>query len=285
MRHCVIMTAYKDIEQINAFLSKIPEDWGIYVHLDKNCPISIQDVSRKSAHVYKMEKTYWASWEHLYVVVYMMEKASEDGNDYDYYHIVSGQDYFAVSPKDFDAILSDRGYNYIHLKAIPRSDWPAWGQGWDMFQLHSFASYGDIRYGFWKLANAIYKRVQQSCSVFKRKLPPYPMYGAILYGSLTGAFVNWVLSDSFPIALLDYLRNTSCAEEVFFATSIMNSPFAPSVADTHLRFIGWGAERDSMVLKEKDIDEIIFSKCLFCRKIDSEKSGDLRTLLNEKLGL
>lgn len=35
MRHCIIMTAYKDIDMINEIISYLPDDWGCYVHLDK----------------------------------------------------------------------------------------------------------------------------------------------------------------------------------------------------------------------------------------------------------
>lgn len=39
MKHCVLITAYKDAPQINRLISRIPEDWGIFIHLDKKSEI------------------------------------------------------------------------------------------------------------------------------------------------------------------------------------------------------------------------------------------------------
>jgi len=103
MRHCIIMTAYKDIEAINRFIASTPDDWGIYIHIDRKSAIAESEIEKK-AHVFKFQKVYWGSWEHPFVILYLMEKALSNGN-YDYYHIVSGQDFYAMSPKRIDDIV------------------------------------------------------------------------------------------------------------------------------------------------------------------------------------
>lgn len=47
MRHCVLMTVYKDVNMVNEIISHIPDDWGCYVHIDKRSPIEIMDVNPK----------------------------------------------------------------------------------------------------------------------------------------------------------------------------------------------------------------------------------------------
>lgn len=34
MRHCLIMTAYKDAEMINSIIDETPVSWGVYIHID-----------------------------------------------------------------------------------------------------------------------------------------------------------------------------------------------------------------------------------------------------------
>ena len=42
MKHCVLMTVYKDYDLINKIISSLPKDWGIFVHIDKKS--NIEDI-------------------------------------------------------------------------------------------------------------------------------------------------------------------------------------------------------------------------------------------------
>ncbi len=123
MKHCLIMTAYKDAEAINRFIELTPLDWGIYIHVDKKTNIDKEINSR--ATIFKLKKIYWGSWEHTYVICELLKYAYTDAS-YDYYHIVSGQDLYAMSPnmiKDY----CKNGNNYISAFSIPFSGWKTWG--------------------------------------------------------------------------------------------------------------------------------------------------------------
>ena len=41
MKHCILMTVYKDVEQINRIIEFAPENFDFYVHIDKKS-VSIQ---------------------------------------------------------------------------------------------------------------------------------------------------------------------------------------------------------------------------------------------------
>ena len=49
MKHCVLITAYKDAPQINRLISRIPEDWGIFIHLDKKSEIKDGDIDSRAS--------------------------------------------------------------------------------------------------------------------------------------------------------------------------------------------------------------------------------------------
>lgn len=76
--------------------------------------------------------------------------------------------------------------------------------------------------------------------------------------------------------LLTRLNNSTCAEEVFFQTLIMNSPFRDTIQkDVTLRYINWNANPAPKYLDIDDYAEILKSNSLFCRKIDSIQSASL----------
>lgn len=48
MRHCIIMTAYKNVNQINHLISLIPEEWGLFIHIDKKSDINVNDIDNRA---------------------------------------------------------------------------------------------------------------------------------------------------------------------------------------------------------------------------------------------
>jgi len=46
MNHYVIMTVYRDLSMINKVVEHIPNDWGIYIHIDMKSNIDISQIHR-----------------------------------------------------------------------------------------------------------------------------------------------------------------------------------------------------------------------------------------------
>lgn len=270
MKHCIIMTAYKDVELINIFINRVPTNWGIYIHLDKKSNISTDEINAR-AIVIKKFKVYWGGWEHLYAFWALLNIAQKNG--YDYYHLITGQDYFSTPPETFDDVLGKEGYNYIETFPIPRQGW--WEGGEQIFQYRTLASYCDIRS---KRARWFNIKLTQAQKFFKiqRPLPNMPLYSGIVYSSMHRDFVTWMLGDSFTKKFLKSLKNTTLAEEVFFQTVIMNSPYKDKCAKKNLRYMDWISNApDLKVLDEEDFPHIIHAGALFCRKIDRQISRNL----------
>lgn len=277
MRHCILMTAYKDANLINEIISNVPNDWGCYIHLDKKCSINENDINNK-ANVFKQFKVYWGGVEHLKAFLFLLDKAYNDGKNYDYYHLITGQDYFAVPANDFDNVLGHDGLNYLDCFKLPRENW--WGGGFDIIKIRTLASFVDSRKKVWKIFNMILKW-SQSAFHLCRQIPPYPMYGGSVYCSITKEAAHEVLFSDLSKDLLYRLTNTTCGEEVFFQTVLMNSNLKDTIINTNLRYIDWSVPHPPKVLLEDDYNNIVRSKSLFCRKIDSKKSAKLLIKLRE----
>lgn len=57
MKHCIIMTAYKDVGLINKIIESAPDNFDFYIHLDKKCQITPSDISPR-ANVFKKYKIF-----------------------------------------------------------------------------------------------------------------------------------------------------------------------------------------------------------------------------------
>lgn len=277
MKHCIIMTAYKDVEMINRFISLTPIDWGIYIHLDAKSSINMSDIDSR-ANIISAKKIYWGGWEHLYAFWLLLAEAKKNGIYYDYYHLISGQDFYACPISHFDELLGNEGMTYMGLFSIPNKYWH-WDGGYKIFKYRTLSSFCDIRKTFPRAINKIYYLVQKYTHT-EKKLPPYPLYGSTVYSSLHHDFVEWMLNSELAQSLLESLRNSICAEEVFFQTVIMNSPYREKVkAEVTLRYVDWHSVQRPKILNASDFDKIKASNCLFCRKVDSSLSKDLIPLL------
>lgn len=279
MRHCLIMTAYKDVDNINQFISVIPESWGVYIHLDKKSNISITDIKSKRVNVIKEKKIYWGGHNHLAVIVEMLSRAIKDSHGYDYFHICTGQDFLASKPKDFDSLIGWERNIFMEIFPLPKKNW--WGNGCEIYQLRTISDWGDIRFGIWHYIHNLCRKIfsVQKYLHLERKLPEFPLYGGSVYCSLTREFVEWMFMSKKAMDYLYNLRYTWVSEEIFFQTVVMFSPFRDKVKNNNLRYISWG-KYSPRYLDVPDIDEVTSGKYILCRKVNSHNTVFLNNLLH-----
>ena len=169
--------------------------------------------------------------------------------------------------------IYDEGYNYIETYPLPRKGW--WEGGEQIFQYRTLASFCDVRGAFARWLNIKLTQLQKLFRL-QRRLPKMSLYSGIVYSSLHKDFVNWMLHDKKTLCILNSLKNTTLAEEVFFQTIIMNSPYKEKCAKTNLRYMDWVTNAPELkILDKEDLSTIIRTKALFCRKVDEEKSSQL----------
>lgn len=211
---------------------------------------------------------------HLEAFLFLMEQALRSGVIYDYFHLISGQDFYATPPHLFDDLLGLEKKNYMGIFPLPNMHW-GWEHGLAIFKYRTLASYGDIRKQPLRFLNSLCKYIQIVTRTW-RKLPDSSLYGGPVYSSLTYEFVNWCIESAQAKKLLYRLRNTTCAEEVYFQTLIMNSPFRETVVkDVAFRYVDWKSNPRPKYLDINDYRKIVSSKSLFCRKVDSLRSASL----------
>lgn len=263
MKHCLIMTVYKNVSLINYFISTMPDNFDLYIHVDAKSDIDITEINPR-AKIIKKYNIYWGSSKHLLAVLDLLQMAFES-NKYDYYHIITGQDFWASNPSQFDKILSHRNI-YMDVFELSRENW--WHGGLDILRYKTLSNICDVRHVFPKVINKLYMYVQY---IFKlgKSLPSYALYGGSLYCSLPDYAVKEVLTSNISKDLIKRLCNTTCGEEIFFQTVLMNSPVYKKVMNNQLRYIDWKVQNGPKVLDESDFLKWKGKGYLFCRKINN----------------
>ena len=276
MRHCLLITVYKSPEVCNHLLETMPEDWGAYVHIDSKSSIEPCDIYPKAV-VLNEYRIYWGAVEHLKAILLMMETAWKSGIDFDYYHIISGEDYWGRHPSEFDSALHE-GYSYVEVHPLPRQDWH--NGGYDIIKYKTLASRGDIRKGLLSFENKVLK-LWQIVSSTSRKTPSYPLYCGAVYCSLYKNAVQAVLDSSMSVDILNRLEGTCLGEELYFQTLLMNSEHKDRIINDCMRYIDWNVVPAPKFLTREDIDEVVSSGKLFCRKVERmELARELDSRLN-----
>lgn len=262
IRHCAIITVYKDIDTLNRMLSRMPKDWGIYIHIDKKSDLLPSDIQRKCNVISKQFKIYWGSINHLNSILYLLKQAYTDL--YDYYHIITGQD-FPISKKGDLTINLDNKIYIQHFK-LPVKNW--WGDGLDILRYTTCSKYFDVRKFPGNVVNKLLQLTQKYFGL-THNLPDYPIYAGLVYCSLPHYAVDFTLNSKISQDLLKRIRYSTPPEEIFFQTVLMNSPYVDNIVNNNLRYCEFDKKGQPKILDISDYHKILSSKAIFMRKIDA----------------
>ena len=282
-RQAVLITAYKNPEQIKGIIDFLGEDFEYYIHADKKSRVDfsvLQNISR--VHFYQKYKVNWGSADHLKCILLLSREALADGRNH-CFHLITGQD-FPAKTADYFLRELDTSRDYLEHFPLPSE---RWGGGLD--RIRYFTPYesvnGRSRFGI-RLMSALIK-TQKLLGIKRKTLQNSfgQLYGGSTYWSLTRNSLQYVLDtlDKNP-KIMRSMKYTFCSEEIIFQTVLMNSPFAKNVANDNLRYIDWESGRGGhpAFLDESDIDSIKHSNKIFARKFRKGDSDALREILTQK---
>lgn len=263
------MTAYKEPKMINKIINSAPDNYDFYVHLDKKCCIEISEIDSR-AHTYKIYKIYWGGIEHLKAFLFLLKEAHLARKKYDFYHLVTGQDFYAIPFNKVDSLLK-ADTPYIDCFKLPLKNW--WHGGLHILQYRTLSSFFDVRNTYVKCIEKTFEFLQRILHI-RRCLPNYSLWGGSVYCSLPNGAVEYCLNSIIAKDLMKRLKNTTCGEEIFFQTVMMNSPYKDKLVNDNLRYIDWSVQNGPKVLDLSDIKKVCTEQFLFCRKVDFFKSQD-----------
>ncbi len=282
MRHCAIITAYKNTAFINRLIDKLPADWGVYMHIDRKSNINVSEINSRAIQSKNRRKIYWGSFEHVMAFLDMMEEALHSTEKYDFFHLITGQDYPCTDLSHADT-LCDANHIYINYFTVPRADWETWEGGRSFFKYKLLVRHYDAR-------NVILKRFNRLCKIMQawkkesHYMPEYDVYGGTIYCSLPRFAVEYILKADLTQDLISRLKYSLSGEEVFLQTILLNSPYREQIINNNLRYIDWtSTPKPPKTLTSDDFAKIMGANALFCRKVDPIASKDLLALLDKEI--
>jgi len=281
MRQAVLMTVYKNAEQIIDIINFLGNDFEFYIHIDKKCDIKLTKIlDKNNVHIYKIFTVNWGSINHLKSILFLSRIAVADKENY-YFHLITGQD-FPVKSVEFFLCQLDTGKNYLEYVEMPSNNLPEGGM--DRIEYYHPYELFDRKTLFGeKILDYLFKF--QKLVRIKRKLP-YDIFHKLYIGS-----TYWSLTRDSLQYVLDFTKNnenalrrmkyTICSEEIYFQTILLNSEYAEKTENDNLRYIDWNPDRFGYpaFLDITDFNKIRQSNKIFARKFHEKYSQELKKML------
>jgi len=274
MKQAILIGAYKNHDQLLKLVSLFPaEHFNIYIHLNRIGEIDVNQFRKDTSslnhvHVFSEYKIKWGGRNHLLAYLSLAEHALKNDENY-FFHYITGQD-LPVKPIAYFLNELDTSKDYIQKIPFPVSYLPNGAQDWFeyylLFDLLDSKKY--LKY------IKLFKVLQIKLGI-KRDFKGFfqNKFYASAYWSLKRDTLSYVVSYSKNHPdFLARLKFTFAAEEIYFSTVIMNSPYSQTIHSDNLRFMKWenkGKGGSPKILDESDFEEIEKTKKLFARKFNS----------------
>ncbi len=291
MKQALLITAYKEMNQLIELISKFDDHFNVYIHFDKKSKlkhtekIKLQRLSNVKYFCQEF-KVNWGSINHLKAYLHLCKIALKDSEN-EYFHLITGQDYPIKSIQHFKTLFDNLDKDtpsYLEYFTIPTTNWHEGGlDRVKYFNLHNYLN-AKTRIGGILLRYSIF--IQKLLKIDRALDFQKPLYGGSTYWSLSGETLAYVLAyNKNNPWFLKKFKYSFCPEEFYFQTIIMNSVHSKNIINENLRYVDWESNRGGVpaFLDETDFETLINSNKLFCRKVSSLRSIKLKQLLNQQL--
>lgn len=275
----ILITAYKDYEQLVRLIQQLINDYFIYIHVDKKSSDIYKNLivlfgNKKDCFIFSDYSISWGEYSHLMAIRSLLKETLKN-QCLKYVHIISGQDYIVGSRQDFSKLLQDRK---IYMTCCKFENTPKDIQ--NRYNKFHFIPKGcDIRSRSFNRFDKLVCKFQNhrhTIGLFNMN----HVYKGVAWVSMPIEAVKYVVSFSYTIrGRLFHLGLRSCLipEEVYFQTILSNSRFKDTIVPNNRRYTVWTYKNGSIpaILDLSDYDAIQRDDYLFCRKVDSKISFEL----------
>lgn len=284
-----LITAYRDLAQLQRLVRFFSPGMRVFVHIDRKSSISIEDVTTCGGFAMKKYMVGWGAIEHLWAVQDLMRLALRDPH-VSYLHILSGQD-MPLHPLSWFLEQYDR-CEAIHAHPNLSTN-PGMNEKWYEHYWPSSCWHLDKRNGRVILLDRLAGALQSFLGIRCRGIGDLTenLAKSLVYVSLPVQAAQYALDyydthDSYRRAL----RHCYVAEELFFMPILMNSPFADRISGQDLHYCDWSERNGAYpaILDASDYGRIYDADgntpYAFARKVDSRVSAGLIDLIETRHG-
>jgi hypothetical protein len=304
MRIAYIISAYKAADLLIRLVHQLHTPTSIFlIHVDKRTHNKeyremIAGVSHLANVVFlKRHNCHWGDFGHVRATLKGLAYLFERDTSFDYVFLLTGQDYPIKSNAYIESFLSKQnGKEFISYYSFPNKAWGENGgmrrieqwhfrflEDWPVRFLLPFVHLPSRREFKSKLKSAIYSSIN---NIFPMRTMPGNLkpFGGPGYWCLTRACAEFIHDyvKTNP-RFVKFFRYVDIADEIFFHTIILNSPFASNVVNDDLRCIDISEGRGPRIWRKSDLEILAQSKGLIARKFDTSVDREILDLIELKL--
>ena len=128
MRHAILIMGHKNIDHICKIAAYFNKQCDLFIHIDKKTHLNNDDIERLRCYnqVKSISQEFDVNWGGTSVLdceLNLLQKAYNSG-DYDYFHLISGQDYPVRPLQDFlEYFERINGKSLIQYVKLPHPNW------------------------------------------------------------------------------------------------------------------------------------------------------------------
>lgn len=277
MKNAYLIMAHKQVELLSKLIYLLDDyDNDIYLHLDRKMKIDNKDLfkifpKRSKLYIIKRENVNFGGYSQIELELELLKNAMNI-EEYDYYHLLSGQDLpiktnrqindFLYKNKEKSFVKFDKEQNYD--KFIPRVKY------YHVFQEKLSEKNEIFKYCFIAIEKFLLK-LQKIIKIDRIKNSSKIYHKGDNWFSITNELAKYLIEKESEIKK-EY-KYTMCADEIFLQTIICNSDLKNKklYKNENLRYIDWKRGKP-YIWKNNDLNELMGTQnnFLFARKFDYE---------------
>lgn len=271
----ILITAYKNTDQLNNLINFFPNEVNIYIHFDiKYKSLLSKVIEKQNVFTYSKYSVNWGSFNHLQSILLLCNQALKNRNN-KYFHLISGEDYPCFGDYSVFQESVNTDVNYIDFFSLP---WKGWAMNGGLDRINKY-HLNDVYNARNKEENRImlqFLNFQYNYNIIKRKEFQdecnLDLYGGSTWWSLTRDALEFVLKFTQENKSFFYrFRYTFCSEEIYFQTILLNNKLNISpIINNNLRYIDWTPRKSGGIpcyLDESDFLKMSSSNKIFARKL------------------
>lgn len=283
MKIAILILCHKNADQINRLISVLEhENIDLFIHVDKKSNI-INDIIKTEKVFFVPDNqrvdVKWGAFSQVEASLQLLSMAANH-DEYDYFWQISGQDFPLRKASDIVSFFKSNEVNYINLL-------PSKNNG--LQRSNNYDKRNDIYFSHWMFKKGqLYRLVRRfwveitggynkTFFFAKRKnITNCNFYFGSSWWCINSTFVNYILDYiENHREYCAYFKNTSCPDESFFQTLLMNSQFRNERQD-YLHYVDWsGGGNNPKILTMDDLSSLMTSDKLMARKFDDSVDSNI----------
>ncbi len=277
MRVANLIVTYTNPKLTERLINRLGhEHFDYYIHVDKKIDIEAYRYLARMPNVFLVKKRIdvrWAGYNTVKAIFSCINEVLESGRVYNYFNLLSGQDYPLKPPAYIiDFLTRNEGKQFIEYEDIETD----WLEAMIRLKKYDFANFGiPFKHTLQKLVNFVLP---------ERKLPMgLKPYGKGMFWILTPSRAKYVYDQvNQNKQLARFFKYTWGGDEIIFQTLLLNSPYRDECVNDDCRYIDWSAGGGHpKVLALEDFEQLKTSSDLFGRKFLPNGEGEIFDRLDQ----